>query len=122
MAPGGELDIEFFVESGRGYQPAQWPDGQSLLEDDRIYIDAMFAPVRKVTFDVEKTRVGGNIDYDKLNLEIHTDGSENPLKLCIMRFQYCELNLNIFLQAQKYRLMRSLALPEVERAKKPANL
>ena len=35
--------------------------------------------LRKVTFDVEKTRVGGEIDYDKLTCRIHTDGSENPV-------------------------------------------
>ncbi len=60
------LDIQFFVESGRGYQAAKWPIGKALQEDNRIYLDAMFSPVRKVTFDVEKTRVGGEIDYDKL--------------------------------------------------------
>ena len=79
VAPDGELDIEFFVETGRGYQPAQWPAGKPLQEDGRIYLDAMFSPIRKVMFDVEKTRVGKDIDYDKLTLRIHTDGSENPV-------------------------------------------
>ena len=79
IAPNATLDMEFFVESGRGYQPAKWPIGTSLQEDDRIYIDAMFSPVRKVTYDVEKTRVGRDIDYDKLNLSIYTDGTETPV-------------------------------------------
>lgn len=79
VAPDGELDIEFFVENGRGYQPALWPEGKPLQEDNRIYLDSMFSPVTKVSFDVEKTRVGSDIDYDKLILYIHTDGSENPL-------------------------------------------
>ncbi|OGB84198.1 DNA-directed RNA polymerase subunit alpha [candidate division TM6 bacterium RIFCSPHIGHO2_12_FULL_32_22] len=74
----GELDIEFFVESGRGYQRAQWPADKVLQKDNRIYLDAMFSPVKKVYFDVEKTRVGEAIDYDKLILKIYTDGSENP--------------------------------------------
>ncbi len=78
VAPGGTLDIEFFVESGRGYQPARWPLGQALQEDDRIYLDAMFSPVRKVTYDVEKTRVGRDIDYDRLLLGITTDGTIAP--------------------------------------------
>ncbi len=38
----------------------------------------MFSPIRKVMFDIEKTRVGKDIDYDKLSLHIYTDGSENP--------------------------------------------
>lgn len=79
LAVDGALDIEFFVESGRGYHPAQWPAGKLLQEDGRVYIDAMFSPVTKITFDVEKTRVGGDIDYDKLILHIYTDGSENPV-------------------------------------------
>ncbi len=48
VAADGELDIEFFVETGRGYQPAQWPVGKSLQEDDRIYLDAMFSPISKL--------------------------------------------------------------------------
>lgn len=79
VSQNGELDIEFFVEPGRGYKPAQWPADKALQEDGRIYIDAMFSPIRKVMFDVEKTRVGKDIDYDKLTLRITTDGSENPL-------------------------------------------
>jgi DNA-directed RNA polymerase subunit alpha len=78
VAKGGSLDIEFFVEPGRGYRQAQWPEGKTLQEDSRIYLDAMFSPVSRVTFDVEKTRVGKEIDYDKLILKIHTNGSEKP--------------------------------------------
>lgn len=79
IATDGELDITFFVEPGRGYRRAQWPVDKALQEDGRIYLDASFSPITKVMFDVEKTRVGGEIDYDKLILKIHTDGSENPL-------------------------------------------
>ncbi|MEX0849492.1 MAG: DNA-directed RNA polymerase subunit alpha [Candidatus Dependentiae bacterium] len=79
VGPDSELDITFFVESGRGYQRAQWPMDKSLQEDNRIYIDAMFSPIKKVVFDIEKTRVGDEIDYDKLILKVWTDGSENPI-------------------------------------------
>ena len=78
VAEGGSLEMEFFVESGRGYRPAQWPADKALQEDDRIYIDAMFSPVRQVTFNVDKTRVGRDIDYDYLTLSITTDGSFTP--------------------------------------------
>ena len=53
--------------------------GKAFQEDNRIYLDAMFSPVRNVTFDVEKTRVGQDIDYDKLKLSIITDGTESPV-------------------------------------------
>lgn len=78
VAEGGVLDIQFFVESGRGYQVAQWPAGAALQKDERIYLDAMFSPVRRVTFEVQKTRVGGDIDYDQLQLTLLTNGAEEP--------------------------------------------
>lgn len=78
LAPDGELEIEFFVEMGRGYVPAQWPYGASLQKDNRIYLDAKFSPIERVEFRVEKTRVGQAIDYDKLMLSIYTDGSVHP--------------------------------------------
>ncbi len=98
VAPGGSLEIEFFVESGRGYQPAQWPEGKLLQPDDRMYLDAMFAPVRKVTFDVEKTRVGENIDYDKLILSIHTNASETPVEVVHYAVSVLRTQLQHFLK------------------------
>lgn len=80
VSEGGVLDIEFFVESGRGYVAAQWPLGTSLQEDGKIYLDAMFSPVRNVTFNVDKTRVGKDIDFDKLTLEIATSGAISPVE------------------------------------------
>ncbi len=78
LATDGELDIEFFVETGRGYQASQWPKGQALQEDGRIYVDALFSPIKRVEFHVEKTRVGQEIDYDKLTLKIQTNGIIEP--------------------------------------------
>lgn len=79
VAPDGLLEIEFFVGTGRGYQAAQWPEGKPYQEDGRIHLDAMFAPVRNVIFDVQKTRVGKDIDYDKLTVTIQTNGSDTPV-------------------------------------------
>lgn len=95
----GVLDIEFFVESGRGYRPAQWPVGKGLQEDNRIYLDAMFSPVRNVTFDVEKTRVGRDIDYDKLSLSITTDGTESPADVMHYAVSVLRTQLEHFLAA-----------------------
>jgi len=93
VSEGGKLDITFFVESGRGYQAAQWPVGKALQEDGRIYLDAMFTPVRRVTYSVEKTRVGRDIDYDKLTLIVMTDGTQSPedvlhYAVSVLRTQY----------------------------------
>jgi len=101
VSAGGSLDIEFFVESGRGYQPAKWPIGQALQEDNRIYLDAMFSPVRQVTFEVEKTRVGRDIDYDKLILNIQTDGSESPADVLHYAISVMRTQLEHFLSASE---------------------
>ena len=78
IAQGGELDMQLFVQLGRGYSRAEWPLGKPLQEDERIFVDATFAPVRTVSLDVQKTRVGKDIDYDKIILSITTDGSMTP--------------------------------------------
>jgi DNA-directed RNA polymerase subunit alpha len=101
VAPGGELEIQFFVEPGRGYVPAQWPDGKPLQEDGKIFLDAMFSPVTNVTFDVEKTRVGKDIDYDKLILRVSTDGSENPLSVMHYSVSVLRTQLEHFLTVQE---------------------
>ncbi|MBD3231528.1 DNA-directed RNA polymerase subunit alpha [Candidatus Dependentiae bacterium] len=78
LSPDANLEIEFFVETDRGYLPAQWPKGDALQSDGRIYVDAMFSPVVNIEYHVEKTRVGQSIDYDKLILKINTNGSVSP--------------------------------------------
>lgn len=102
VAEGGLLSIEFFVESGRGYQPAQWPIGKALQEDDRIYLGAMFSPVRQVTYGVEKTRVGRDIDYDKLTLTIVTNGTQTPVEV-----------LHYAVSVLRTQLEHFLAVPEI---------
>lgn len=78
LAQDGELEVEFFVEAGRGYESAKWPQGVSLQADNRIYLDAMFSPVKRIEYHVEKTRVGKAIDYDKLIFKVFTNGAASP--------------------------------------------
>ena len=70
-----DLDIELVVERGRGYSPAE---ERSRLPLGEIPVDAIFSPVRKAAYRVERTRIGQQTDYDKLNLEIWTDGTISP--------------------------------------------
>jgi DNA-directed RNA polymerase subunit alpha len=70
-----ELDIEFTVERGKGYSPAE---EREKLPIGQIPVDAIFAPVVKTSFSVERTRVGQVTDYDRLILEIWTDGTIRP--------------------------------------------
>ena len=119
VAPAGVLDIEFFVESGRGYRPAQWPIGTALQEDNRIHIDAMFSPVLKVTYDVTKTRVGGDIDYDKLTLSIHTDGTETPVDVLNYGVSVLRTQLEKFLVAEEIPFNAISETVVQEKAEKP---
>jgi len=74
MDEGGKLNIDMTVAKGRGYVVADKNKDKSK-PIGYIPIDAMFSPVRSVSYSVEATRVGQNIDYDKLNIDIKTDGS-----------------------------------------------
>ena len=71
---GATLQMELTVETGKGYVPAE----KSRSEDapiGLIAVDALFSPVKKVSYKVEPTREGQVLDYDKLTMEIETDGS-----------------------------------------------
>jgi len=119
ISAGGQLDIEFFVELGRGYCPAQWPEGKVLQEDSRIYLDAMFSPITQVTFDVEKARVGKEIDYDKLILSIHTDGSENPLDALNYAVSVLRTQLEYFLLCTEIPFNEISKQPVIETIEQP---
>lgn len=69
------LDMELVVEVGKGYVPAESKEGQAI---GVIPVDAIFSPVQKVNYVVENTRVGQMTNYDKIMLQIWTDGSIEP--------------------------------------------
>ncbi len=72
-----ELELEFEARMGKGYVPAELHEGLSD-EIGLIILDASFSPVRKVAYTVEQARVGQMTNYDKLILEVSTDGSVSP--------------------------------------------
>ncbi len=71
----GTLEIEFNVEHGKGYVPAQYNEGFAI---GTLSVDALFSPVRRVNYSVERTRVGQITDYERLLLEVWTDGTISP--------------------------------------------
>ncbi len=77
VAEKGRLRIELTVERGKGYVPAD-RNKHEAQPIGVIPIDAIFSPVTKANFVVEKTRVGQSTDYDRLNLEVWTDGTLSP--------------------------------------------
>jgi DNA-directed RNA polymerase subunit alpha len=77
LESNGELDMELTVEKGRGYLSNEKQKGKELSAGS-IAIDAVFTPVTRVNYEVENARVGHITDYDRLILEIWTDGTVSP--------------------------------------------
>ncbi len=75
-SPNKEINIELRIEKGFGYVPTE--EMEVLGEVGWILVDADFSPVRQVAFRVEKTRVEKRSDYDRLILELYTDGTKTP--------------------------------------------
>lgn len=69
------LEIEMTAETGRGYSPAEQ---RGRLPIGELPVDAIFSPIRRVNYEVEKTRVGQVADYDRFVMEIWTDGTIKP--------------------------------------------
>ncbi|NPV42337.1 MAG: DNA-directed RNA polymerase subunit alpha [Anaerolineae bacterium] len=76
--PKTRLSIDFSVERGRGYLPSDERVGD--LPIGELPVDAIFSPVKRVNFDVGNARVGQSTNYDRLELEIWTDGTTSPEK------------------------------------------
>ena len=77
IADGGKLHMELTANRGRGYNPSS-KNKNPNQPLGVIAIDSIYTPVKKVNFYVENTRVGQITDYDKLTIELWTDGSLNP--------------------------------------------
>jgi DNA-directed RNA polymerase subunit alpha len=77
LSEGGRLEAELVVKVGKGYVPAERNKDEDM-PIGQIAIDAIFSPIEKVNFRVEQARVGQRTDYDKLILEVWTDGSVKP--------------------------------------------
>ena len=91
------VEMEFTVERGRGYMPAG--DRAERLPIGVLPVDAIFSPVRRVNWSVTNARVGHNTNFDKLNLEIQTDGTlapeaalQNAVELLIRQFSFISGN------------------------------
>ena len=92
---GGRLFMEIAVSKGRGYVPAERnKKGDHVI--GVIPVDAVFTPVRKVNYTVENTRVGQITDYDKLTLEVWTDGSVRPDEATSLSAKILSEHLKLF--------------------------
>jgi len=100
LAEDGIFEAEMEVRMGRGYCPAEMNKKENQ-EIGVIPIDCLFSPVRRVKYDVENTRVGRRTDYDKLIMEIWTDGRTNPDDALTMSAAILRHHLDVFVSYDK---------------------
>jgi DNA-directed RNA polymerase subunit alpha len=94
-----DFDIDFTVETGRGYIPAsELAERESERELGVIHVDAIFSPVVRVRYKVEDTRVGQKTNYDKLTMEIWTNGAISPEMAMVEAAKILRKHLNPFVQ------------------------
>jgi DNA-directed RNA polymerase subunit alpha len=95
-----EIRIEFTVDTGKGYVAAE----RNRSEESpigMIPVDALFSPVRKVSYKVDKTREGQVLDYDHLTMQIETDGSVNPEDAIAFAARILQDQLTIFVNFEE---------------------
>ena len=79
LAKGGKLDMELIVSNGRGYVPSN--ENKKFIENNKvgyIPIDALYSPIERISYEVDTARVGQDANYDKLILNVYTNGSLRP--------------------------------------------
>ena len=96
VSEGGTLKMELTADMGRGYNNAE----KNKKPDQAIGvlpIDSIYTPVKKVNYSVENTRVGQRVDYDKLTIEVWTDGSLKPYEALSLAAKVMTSHLDLFI-------------------------
>ncbi|MGH7885719.1 MAG: DNA-directed RNA polymerase subunit alpha [Thermodesulfobacteriota bacterium] len=96
VAEGGELNMEMTIEMGSGYQPVE-RRGEINNSIGTIPVDALFSPIKKVNYSVTNARVGRRTDYQKLTIEIWTNGTVLPEDALAYSAKILKQQLSIFI-------------------------
>lgn len=96
IAKGGKLDMELIVANGRGYVPSN--ENKKYIENQKIGfipIDALYSPIERISYEIESARVGQDASYDKLIMEVFTNGSIRPEEAMALAAKIMIEHLNI---------------------------
>ena len=96
IAKGGKLDMELIVANGRGYVPSN--ENKKYIENQKIGfipIDALYSPIERVSYEIDNARVGQDASYDKLIMEVFTNGSLKPEEAMALAAKIMIEHLNI---------------------------
>ena len=100
LEKSAKINLEFTVENGKGYVTAE----QQKKEDKEIgliFVDSIFSPVRKVSYNIENSRVGQVTDYDKLTLNVETNGAMEPDDAIAMSARILQEQLQYFINFEE---------------------
>lgn len=96
IAKGGKLDMELIVANGRGYVPSN--ENKKYIENQKIGfipIDALYSPIERISYEIDNARVGQDASYDKLIIEVFTNGSIRPEEAMALAAKIMIEHLNI---------------------------
>ncbi|MBQ2947079.1 MAG: DNA-directed RNA polymerase subunit alpha [Bacilli bacterium] len=96
IAKGGKLDMELIVANGRGYVPSN--ENKKYIENQKIGfipIDALYSPIERISYEIDNARVGQDASYDKLIMEVFTNGSIKPEEAMALAAKIMIEHLNI---------------------------
>ena len=96
IAKGGKLDMELIVANGRGYVPSN--ENKKYIENQKIGfipIDALYSPIDRISYEIDNARVGQDASYDKLIIEVFTNGSIRPEEAMALAAKIMIEHLNI---------------------------
>ncbi len=116
-SPDAHLEMEFEVHVGRGFSPA---DERGRLPIGELPVDAIFSPIRRVNYDVVPARVGQHTNYDKLILEIWTDGTIRPEEALSQAARIVVQHLTVISGVEPDDLYPIPVEPEPEQDRRPA--
>lgn len=111
----GALDMELEISAGRGYVPADQQQEERAI--GVIPVDAHFSPIKKVNFEVENTRVGQRVDFDKLTMEIWTDGSILPKDAMAMAAKILQSHFELFVDFEEPVVVEETPEEDVEKVR-----
>ena len=97
MDEGAVLDLDLMIGNGRGYV-ANTENKEKFDDIDYIAMDSLFSPVKKVNFNVESTRVGQSVNYDKLTLEVETNGTTTGREIVSLAGKLIMEHTNLFVE------------------------
>lgn len=113
------LEAEMHIKKGKGYVPSEL-NKEEDLPVDMIVVDSVFTPIKKVNFTVEKARVGRATDYDRLVMEIWTDGSITPEKAVSQAASIVIEHMELF-QLEEEKEEEEISLMQEDNESQPLN-